>query len=32
MQAGQAHGMAFLEDMKYRGFFHDMNIIGDAEP
>lgn len=31
LQAGQAHGMAFLEDMKYRGFFHDMNIIGDAE-
>ena len=31
LQAGQAHGMAFLEDMKYRGFFHDMDIIGDAQ-
>ena len=27
----QQHGMAFMEDVKYRGFFHDLNSLDFAE-
>ena len=30
-QAGQQHGMAFMEDVKYRGFFHDLNSLDNAD-
>jgi quercetin dioxygenase-like cupin family protein len=29
LQAGMAHGMGFLEDVKYRGFFHDYHFSPD---
>jgi quercetin dioxygenase-like cupin family protein len=31
LQAGQAHAMAFMEPVKYRGFFHDLNSLDDAD-
>ena len=31
LQAGQQHAMAFMEDVKYRGFFHDLCSLDNAE-
>ncbi len=31
LQPGQQHAMAFMEDVKYRGFFHDLNSLDFAE-
>ena len=31
LQPGQQHGMAFMEDVKYRGFFHDLVSLDLAE-
>ncbi len=31
LQAGQQHAMAFMEDVKYRGFFHDLCSLDMAE-
>lgn len=30
LQAGQMHSMASLEDVKWRGFFHDLDSFADA--
>ena len=30
LQAGQTHGMASIEDVKWRGFFHDLDSFNDA--
>ena len=31
LQPTQQHAMAFMEDVKYRGFFHDLNSLDFAE-
>ncbi len=31
LQAGQAHGMTFLEETKWRGTYHDFEVYSDAK-
>ena len=31
LQAGQAHGMTFLEDTKWRGTYHDLEMFPEAQ-